>query len=49
MRHIAKPALSFILVADAASARTKTVSSQRNIDDADIVGADAKKIGDIEE
>ena len=43
MRHIAKPALSFILVAGAASAQTKTVSSQRNIGDADIVEGGCQK------
>ena len=49
MRYITLPALSLILMAGAASAQTMDVSSLHSIDDADIMGADGKKIGEIEE
>ncbi|MGR3483116.1 PRC-barrel domain-containing protein [Salipiger marinus] len=49
MRNITLPALSLILMAGAASAQTMETSSLHSIDDADVMGPDGNRIGEVEQ
>ena len=49
MRHITLPALSLILMTGAAAAQSVDMSNLYSVDDADVMGPDGNKIGEIEE
>ena len=49
MRHITFPALSLILMTGAAAAQSVDMSNLYSVDDADVMGPDGNKIGEIEE
>ena len=49
MRHITLSALSLILVTGAASAQGVDTSSLHSVDDANVMGPDGDKIGEVEE
>lgn len=49
MRHITLPALSLILMTGAAAAQSVDTSNLYSVDDADLMGPNGNKIGEVEE
>lgn len=49
MRHITLPALSLMLMTGAAAAQSVDMSSLYSVDDANVLGPDGSKIGEVEE